>query len=463
MSETPTLWGGRFEQPPHELFAEFSRSVQIDCRLLDHDLIASRAWATALERAGVISAADAELIRDGLTRLRESASEEVVAASSAEDVHSWIEASLTALIGESARSLHTGRSRNDQVMTAMRMWMRAACDELTQDLVRLASALVDLAARSGQAVLPAYTHMQRAQPVLFAHWCLAWVAGLERDIERLADARRRINVLPLGSGACVGTSWPVDRERLAVDLDFSGASVNSIDAVSDRDSCIELVTCCSQIMVRLSRLAEDLLLYSGPEYRFIQVADEVTTGSSLLPHKRNLDSMELVRGKAGRVCGHLQALLVMSKGVPTSYARDLQEDKQAVFDACDQTRGCCAVTALVVSGVRCNSQQMIEAARHGYLEAMELADHLVQRGTTFRDAHEQVGRLVRHAESTGVELRDLSDDDVRAHAPHVGSGWKSQLSVERAVARRAVSGGTAPQQVAQEIARYRGWLATAST
>jgi argininosuccinate lyase len=338
-------------------------------------------------------------------------------------------------------------------MTSARLWLRDACDELEHGATLVARSLIGLAQRSTNIVLPAYTHIQRAQPMVAGHWCLSWVEGLDRDVERIRQARARCDVLPLGSGACIGTSVAVDREAIAKELGMAGVSHNSLDAVADRDVFIDVASACAQLMARLSRLAEDVLLWSGREYGFLTVADSVTTGSSLLPHKRNLDPMELVRGRAGRVFGHLQSLLVMSKGVPTAYARDLQEDKPAVFDSVDTVCASLAMTARVVEGANFVADVTRSAAEHGYLEAMELADHLVDQGVPFRVAHQQVGSAVKLAEGRGVELRDLTLQELRSVAPDVGDNALGSLGVDAALVRRDIVGGTAPARVASELER----------
>ena len=310
---------------------------------------------------------------------------------SAEDVHSFVESRLIELVGDVGRKLHTGRSRNDQVATDFRLWLRSSIDDLNETIRDAQTSLLDFAEANRDVVIPGYTHLQRAQPVLLAHWCLAYFEMLTRDRERLSEARRRVNVMPLGSAALAGTSFPIDRERLATELGFEGVSRNSLDAVSDRDFCVEFLSACSLIMVHLSRLAEDIILYATSEFGLFELGDAIATGSSLMPQKKNPDSMELVRGKSGRVFGDLMALLTTLKGLPLAYNKDMQEDKEAVFDAFDTVSASLRVTATVLRNLGVNKERAAAAASSGYMNATELADYLVRKGMPFRDAHEIVG------------------------------------------------------------------------
>ncbi|MGH9943964.1 MAG: argininosuccinate lyase, partial [Pyrinomonadaceae bacterium] len=395
MSENKNLWGGRFTGEADPGFVTFNRSFGFDRRLFAADVRASLAHAEGLRAANVLTDEEARRIADGLRQMLERAAEidTYFDAAIAEDVHSFIESELVALAGDAGRKLHTGRSRNDQVATAFRLWLREEIDRLIVSARGTQAALLDLAAAHAGAVLPGYTHLQRAQPVLWAHWCLAYFEMLARDRERLLDARRRVNVLPLGAAALVGTSYPIDRESLARTLGFEGVTKNSLDAVSDRDFCVEFTAACSLVMVHLSRLAEDVILYATTEFGFIELSDAISTGSSLMPQKKNPDAMELVRGKAGRVFGHTLALLSMLKGLPLAYNKDMQEDKEAVFDAADTTRAALEVTATVLRNVRLREDRARVAATRGYMNATELADYLARRGVPFREAHDAVGRV----------------------------------------------------------------------
>jgi argininosuccinate lyase len=375
-----------------------------------------------------------------------------------EDVHSFIEARLVQLIGDAGRKLHTGRSRNDQVATAFRLWLRDEIDDLSRLVQRVQKALVDVAESHRDAVLPGYTHLQRAQPVLWAHWCLAYFEMLGRDRERLRDARGRVNVMPLGSAALAGTSYPIDRTAMAAALGFEGISRNSIDAVSDRDFSMEFAGASSLIMVHLSRLAEDIIIYSSAEFGLVELSDAVATGSSLMPQKKNPDSMELVRGKAGRVFGHTMALLSMMKGLPLAYNKDMQEDKEAVFDTVETVRGSLEVTARVLGNMRLREPAAREAATRGYVNATELADYLARKQMPFREAHETVGRIVLKAIEQGMELHEMSLADLRSFSVLIDEDVFVALSLEQTLATKSQEGGTARERVAEALAIARAAL-----
>src|ERR1044071_8194303 len=398
------LWGGRFEGGIDPGFAEFNNSYRFDRRLFEADVTASIAYCDELVNAGVINTAEGSQIKTALDAILKSGADENHLA---EDVHSFVEARLIEMIGDVGRKLHTGRSRNDQVATDFRLWLRGSIDELDQALRDAQTSLLDFAEANREVAIPGYTHLQRAQPVLLAHWCLAYFEMLARDRERLTEVRRRVNIMPLGSAALAGTSFPIDRETLATALGFEGVSRNSLDAVSDRDFCIEFLSACSLIMVHLSRLAEDVILYATSEFGFFNLGDAIATGSSLMPQKKNPDSMELVRGKAGRVFGDLLALLTILKGLPLAYNKDMQEDKEAVFDAFDTVSACLKVTATVLSNITVNSERAQASASSGYMNATELADYLVRKGMPFRDAHEVVGKIVMKAIAAGKELEEM--------------------------------------------------------
>jgi argininosuccinate lyase len=341
------------------------------------------------------------------------------------------------------------------VATVLRLWLREAIDQLSVTVRSTQEALLDLAEKNRKAVLPGYTHLQRAQPLLFAHWCLAYFEMLVRDRERLNEIRRRVNVLPLGAAALAGASFAIDREAVARELEFDNVSRNSVDAVSDRDFCVEFVSACALIMVHLSRLAEEVIIYSTSEFGFFELSDAVATGSSLMPQKKNPDSMELVRGKAARVFGHNLSLLTMLKGLPLAYNKDMQEDKEATFDACDTTRACLEVSALVLRNVKLNETRMRAAASRGQMNATELADYLVRRGMAFREAHEIVGRIVVKAIETGVELDGLSLEDLRSFSSEIQGDVFDSLTLEQTLASKSVAGGTAPERVAAALVSAR--------
>lgn len=376
----------------------------------------------------------------------------------AEDVHSFVEVRLVEMIGDTGRKLHTGRSRNDQVATDLRLWLREEIDGITSALRDAQEALLDLAEAHRESVIPGYTHLQRAQPVMFAHWCLAYFEMLARDRQRLAEVRKRVNVLPLGSAALAGTSYPIDRDAVARALGFEAVSGNSLDAVSDRDFVIEFAGAASLIMLHLSRLAEDVILYATTEFGFFELSDAVATGSSLMPQKKNPDAMELVRGKTGRVFGHLTALLTMMKGLPLAYNKDMQEDKEAIFDTADTVSAGLAITSTVLRNVRLNEARAREAASQGYLNATELADYLARKGVSFREAHETVGRIVRHAIERHLELNDLSLNDLKSFSALIEEDVFDSLSLEQTLATKSQIGGTSPSQVADALAAARASL-----
>ncbi len=460
MSDSKNLWGGRFTGEAARGFVDFNRSFGFDRRLFAADVRASVAHCNSLARAGVVTGEEATKIKGGLQTILDTAIADAGYFQNLEfeDVHSFVESRLVELIGDTGRKLHTGRSRNDQVATDLRFWLREAIDELLRSVAAAQPALLDLAESHPAAVLPGYTHLQRAQPILFAHWCLAYFEMLSRDRERLVDCRKRVNVLPLGSAALAGTSYPIDREAVARELGFDSVSRNSIDAVSDRDFCVEFVSACSLIMVHLSRLAEDVILYSTTEFGFFELSDAVATGSSLMPQKKNPDAMELVRGKAGRVFGHGTSLLAMLKGLPLAYNKDMQEDKEAVFDTSDTVSACLGVTATVLRNLNINEVRTREAASTGYMNATELADYLVRKGMPFREAHETVGKIVVHAIARGVELQELSLIEMRSASPLIDEDVFAALSLERTLETKSQIGGTSPECVDDALAAARSSL-----
>ena len=448
------MWGGRFTDKMDPGFAAFNNSFRFDRRLFEADVTASIAYAQALENAKVISAEEGKAIRSALEIiLRNGCPDEAPA----EDVHSFVEARLVELIGDAGRKLHTGRSRNDQVATDFRLWLRQAIDHLNATLRLTQTALLDFAEANNEVVIPGYTHLQRAQPVLLAHWCLAYFEMLARDRERLIDTRRRVNILPLGSAALAGTSFPIDREALAQSLGFDGVSKNSLDAVSDRDFCVEFLGACSLIMVHLSRLAEDVIIYATTEFGFFELGDAIATGSSLMPQKKNPDSMELVRGKAGRVFGDLMGLLTTLKGLPLAYNKDMQEDKEAVFDAFDTVTASLQVSSTVLMNVRVN-----EVALDGYMNATELADYLVRKGMPFRDAHEVVGRVVVRTIDAGTRIEEMAIEELKGFSPLIDTDVYEALSLEQTINSKSQIGGTARASVKESLATARGALAESS-
>jgi len=460
MTDKPNrnLWGGRFKGEADPDFADFNRSFGFDRRLFEVDVRASLAHCDGLAAGGVLTARDSEQIKSALLTILERGRADAgyFDQTTAEDVHSFVEARLVEMVGDAGRRLHTGRSRNDQVATDLRLWLREEIDRIMTALRGAQQALLDLADANRTVVMPGYTHLQRAQPVLFAHWCLAYFEMLARDRDRLKDVRMRVNVLPLGAAALAGTSYPIDRDKVAEALGFASASRNSLDAVSDRDFCIEFTAAASLIMMHLSRLAEDIILYATTEFGFFELSDAIATGSSLMPQKKNPDSMELVRGKAARVFGHLTALLAMMKGLPLAYNKDMQEDKEALFDTVDTLNACLAVTCTVMANIRLNETRMSAAATQGYLNATELADYLARKGMPFREAHDTVGRAVMLAiDRGGVELNDLPLNDLRSFSDLIEQDVFAFLSLAQTLATKAQTGGTAPERVAEELVSAR--------
>lgn len=459
MTNADQLWGGRFTEKPHETFAEFNDSFRFDRRLFAADIRGSVAHANGLLRAGLLSPDEADAVIGGLTQLLADAA--IVPdffASDAEDVHSFIEGKLVEAIGDAGRKLHTGRSRNDQVATALRIWMREEIDRIDVLTRDLQAAIVDIAEGFRDAVMPGYTHLQRAQPILFAHWCLAYFEMFRRDRDRLKDLFVRVNVLPLGSGALAGTGFPIDREAVASELGFTAVAANSLDAVSDRDFAIEFTSVCSLIMLHLSRIAEDMIIFCSNEFGFIKLSDAVSSGSSLMPQKKNPDALELLRGKAGRVFGHNSALLTMMKGLPLAYNKDMQEDKEAVFDTADTVKISLRAAAIVVENAIVDEERSREAAIKGYLNATELADHLVKKGVPFRTAHETVGRIVLLGIGQGRELEELTLEEMRAIAPEIDDGVFEALTLDRTIGSKSAIGGTSPVRVAAALQAAREYL-----
>ncbi|MBA2335953.1 MAG: argininosuccinate lyase, partial [Blastocatellia bacterium] len=362
-----------------------------------------------------------------------------------------IESKLVAMIGETGKKLHSGRSRNDQVATAFRLWLREEINGIRTEIRNLQNALLEAATRHKDAILPGYTHMQKAQPILWAHWCLAYFEMFARDGERLGEVRKRTNILPLGSAALAGTSFDIDREAVAKELGFDGITTNSLDAVSDRDFAVEFIGACSLIMVHLSRLAEDLIIYCTSEFAFITLSDAVSTGSSIMPQKKNPDALELIRGKAGRIFGHQTALLTTLKGLPMAYNKDMQEDKEAVFDTADTVKMCLRVAAIVLDNLSVNDERTRKMAEKGFLNATELADYLVKKGTAFRTAHDTVGKAVLFAIGQGKELHELSLEDFSQFSGEIVEDVFDALGLEQTLASKSQVGGTAPARVAEAL------------
>ncbi len=460
MAAKPQPWSGRFKEPLDERVKRFNASVGFDRRLARQDIEASLAHARMLAAQRILTRRDLTAIERGLARIRREIDTGRFRWSlDAEDVHLNIERRLTALVGDAGTRLHTARSRNDQVATDLRLWLRGEIDEMRDSIATLQRALLDQAERHAALAMPGFTHLQVAQPVTFGHHLLAYVEMLERDRARLADCRVRVNQLPLGSAALAGTSFPIDRARVARSLGFEGVCANSLDAVSDRDFAIEFCSCAALLMVHLSRFAEELVLWSSPRFGFVRLPEGYCTGSSIMPQKKNPDVPELVRGKSARVIGSLVALLTLMKAQPLAYNKDNQEDKEPLFDAVDTTKDCLAIFTGLVSGLEPVPAAMRAALAEGHATATDLADYLVRKGTPFRDAHEVVARAVREAERRGVDLAALPLATLKRFSPKIGADVKRVLTPEGSVAARNHPGGTAPAAVRRAIAQARKRLA----
>ncbi len=456
------MWKGRFQQETDELLREFSESVSFDQRLAAYDVRGSKAHAGALLKAGILTVAEHQAICEGLDDILASIQEGTFQwRTELEDVHMNIEAELTRRIGDAGAKLHTARSRNDQVATDFRMYCREETREILKSLRVLQAVLVDFADGYRHILMPGYTHLQRAQPVPVAHYCLAYVEMLERDAQRFGDGLKRINVLPLGSGAIAGSTIVLDREPIARELGFDGISRNSMDAVSDRDFACELLFAIALTGVHLSRLSEDVVLWASAEFGFLVLSDGFTTGSSLMPQKRNPDVAELTRGKSGRLLGNLVALLTVLKGLPMTYNRDLQEDKERVFDSVDTLKICLRIFAKMLSEARLNEKRIAEALADPLLLATDLVDVLVLNGVPFRKAHEHVGRLVARVEQRGVTLKDLSPSEFREECDAFGDDPFAYLDLHRSMRMRTAPGAPAPANVDAEIRRWKSVLAAA--
>ncbi len=449
-------WSGRFTEPVTELVKRYTASVEFDKRLAPFDIRASLAHAQMLGTCGIITAQDLDDIRRGLAQVElEIINNKFTWSLDLEDVHLNIEKRLTALVGDAGKRLHTGRSRNDQVATDMRLYLRDAIDELHKLILDLQSAVIDLAEQHAHTIMPGYTHLQVAQPVSFAHHLMAYFEMLNRDAERMIDCRKRVNYLPLGSAALAGTSYPIKREMVAELLGFDDVCHNSLDAVSDRDFAIEFTACAALIMTHLSRLSEELILWMNPRFGFLDIADRFCTGSSIMPQKKNPDVPELVRGKTGRVNGNLVALLTLMKGQPLAYNKDNQEDKEPLFDTVDTLTQTLRIYTDMIGGITVHPMAMRSAALQGYSTATDLADYLVKKGLPFRDAHEVVSVAVRFAEQRGCDLSDLELYELQKFSTLITDDVFSVLTLEGSLASRNHIGGTSPQQVEIAIAQAR--------
>ncbi|MDG2954106.1 argininosuccinate lyase [Bisgaard Taxon 10/6] len=451
------LWGGRFTQAADKRFKDFNDSLRFDYRLAEQDIEGSIGWSKALVSVNILTREEQQRLETALNELliEVRSNPQAILQDDAEDIHSWVESKLIDRVGNLGKKLHTGRSRNDQVALDIKMWCKAQVLELQKSVRELQAKLVLTAENTQDAVMPGYTHLQRAQPISFAHWCMAYVEMLERDYSRLGDAYQRMNACPLGSGALAGTAYPIDREQLARDLDFAYATRNSLDSVSDRDHIIELLSAASLSMAHLSRFAEDMIIFNSGEADFVELSDRVTSGSSLMPQKKNPDACELIRGKAGRVIGSLMGMLTTVKGLPLAYNKDMQEDKEGIFDALDTWHDCLTMAAFVLEDIKVNVERTREAALKGYSNATELADYLVAKGVPFRDSHHIVGETVVYAIKVHKGLEDLTVEEFRQFSDAVSDDVYEILSLQSCLDKRCAKGGVSPARVAEAIAEAK--------
>ena len=454
------MWSGRFQGPLDPHFEQWQRSFPFDCRLLPEELACSRVHARALAGAGILSPQELEAVLEGLERIAKNAASDpaFLDDADAEDVHHFVEKSLVALIGETGNKLHAGRSRNEQIATDLRLFVRARLDDLRRLLADLIAALLEQAEKAGTAIMPAYTHLQRAEPVLVAHWLLAYAEMFLRDSERLADCRKRANRCPMGSGAVAGANLPLDRATMAAELDFDGPTGNSMDATSDRDFALEFLQALSQLGLHLSRWGEEMVIFSSAEYGFVRLPESHATGSSAMPQKKNPDAAELIRGKAGAIIGQATAVAVTLKGLPLAYNKDLQETQQPVFLASDTALSLLKIATGFLREVQFDYGRMHAAASSGFTNATAAATYLTQHGVPFRRAHELIGKLIQACTAKGCELADLSFSDLRQVWPDVGHDFYSRIAPEAVVASHDVPGGTAPTRVRQALAAWRSRL-----
>lgn len=445
-------WSGRFTKPMDSSLEDFNSSVHFDKRLYKQDIEGSIAYAKALLKAKVLKSSECSSIISALNKIEKDIDAgKAVFKKEHEDIHMNIETLLTTAVGEAGKKIHTGRSRNDQVVTDLRMYLKEEIGDLIELIRQMSKVLVRMADDNIDAIMPGYTHMQKAQPVLFSHYLMAYYQMLKRDSDRLKDCHKRTDILPLGSAALAGTSYPLDRKLMARLLGFKNISKNSIDAVSDRDFCIEFLSDCAIIMMHLSRLSEEIVLWSSGEFRFIELSDAFSTGSSIMPQKKNPDAAELTRGKSGRVFGSLMALLAVMKGLPLSYNRDMQEDKERIFDTVDTVKSCLKIITAMLNTVKVDAKRMFAATEKGCLTATDLADYLVKKGIPFRKAHEITGNIVRYCIDNGQDLYQLSSKDFKKFCDRIGEDIHDFLTIEHSINSRNILGGTAQKQVAGAI------------
>ncbi|OBU42133.1 argininosuccinate lyase [Photobacterium phosphoreum] len=454
------LWGGRFSQETDLQFKIFNNSLRFDYRLAEIDIIGSIEWSKALLDVNVLTEQEQQELELALNELRRLVIDDPqqITQSDAEDIHSWVEQQLIIKVGNLGKKLHTGRSRNDQVATDLKLWCRQQGHKTQLILDDLQQNLITIASENKNTVLPGYTHLQRAQPITFAHWCLAYVEMFNRDYTRLNDALERLEYCPLGSGALAGTTYPIDREKLAHGLGFHQATWNSLDSVSDRDHIMELLSTASISMLHLSRMAEDLIFYNSGEANFIELSDTITSGSSLMPQKKNPDALELIRGKCGRVYGHMAGLMMTMKALPLSYNKDMQEDKEGIFDSFDTWCDCIKMMTICLNGLKFNNERSLQAAKEGFSNATELADYLVTKGIPFREAHYIVGKIVATSLEMKCGLEQLTLEQLKSFSDVINEDVYSVLTIESCLERRCALGGVSLKQVNSAIINVQSRL-----
>lgn len=453
------LWGGRFINKSDELFKKFNTSLSFDYILAEEDITASISWSQALMKSNIIDKNEQNIIEKALVELlqeiKKDKTKKNILSSNCEDIHSWVEKNLINKVGELGKKLHTGRSRNDQITTDLKLWCRKKIYILLDNLIILQKYFILLAEVHEDVIMPGYTHLQRAQPITFSYWCLAYVEMFKRDVSRLKDILKRLNISPLGSGALSGTAWNIDREALAVSMGFNSATNNALDSVSDRDYIIELLSSASISMMHLSRFSEDIIFFNSGEANFIELSDTITSGSSLMPQKKNPDALELVRAKCGRVYGALISILVVLKSLPLSYNKDMQEDKEGLFDTIKTWNDCLCMTTLILKNIKINSSICRQAAEEGYSNATEIADYLVKKGLTFRESHKISGQIVLHAIHKQKPLHRLKLSEFHIYSPLIQDDIYQNITLEACLAKRISKGGVAPYQVHEEIIKAK--------
>ncbi|QFQ31906.1 argininosuccinate lyase [Buchnera aphidicola] len=452
-----SLWGGRFLDESNKLFKKFNTSLPFDYILAQEDIFASIAWSKALLETGVLTKKEQKKIEHGLISLKQDIdiNPEQILKSDCEDIHTWIEINLIERIGDLGKKLHTGRSRNDQIATDLKLWCKNKIQILLKNILNLQKSFILIAERHHDVIMPGYTHLQRAQPITFAYWCLSYVEMFKRDFTRLEDALKRLDVSPLGSGALSGTAWNIDREKLAVHMGFSSSTNNALDSVSDRDYVIELLASASISMMHLSRFSEDLIFFNSSEANFIELSDSITSGSSLMPQKKNPDALELIRGKCGRVYGSLFSTLVLLKALPLSYNKDMQEDKESLFDAIKIWNDSLLISSLVLKNIKLNNLLCYEAAEKGYSNATEVADYLVKKGITFREAHHISGKIVLHAIHNNKALKDLDLSQFQEYSHLIENDIYQHITLEACLEKRVSKGGVSSKQVQEVIKKEK--------